>query len=302
MLHFLIALYSEAKPIIKELDLKKISGDDRLQVYADAEEKYRLLITGVGYVAALTAVSAYLASNKVNENDIMINIGTCCRQVPYGFLMGDVKYPLFLINKLTDGVSGRTFYPDVMHLEKLQLEERAIISSAKPVEKTDRAAAEQLYDMEAAFIYQAAITGSRTDQLFFVKIVTDDGVSIKEDAIRDFDRISQEAVEERISDIREIVDTLVQISGIRCENIRARIAASPIYEQLAGDILASETMRNQLLQLMVYSRLEKLDMEGIVQGMYDEEVLPCRKKAAGKAALQILSDRILGVSGKRKTD
>lgn len=82
---------------------------------------------------------------------------------------------ILLINKLTDGTTGRDFYPD-MNIT-LGIRESAVTSMAQVIYKSaGQNIPTGVYDMEAAFIYQAAKFYIGPGQMFFLKVVSDNGI------------------------------------------------------------------------------------------------------------------------------
>ena len=99
MIYIFMALYAEAKPLIKKLDLKKINSRFKFTQYESPE--ICLTITGVGSIAASTAVGAVCASRDIGETDILVNIGSCAGSA-------SSLHGIYLIHKITDEVTGRT--------------------------------------------------------------------------------------------------------------------------------------------------------------------------------------------------
>ena len=75
MIYVFMALYAEAKPLIEKLDLKKNNSRFKFIQYESPE--ICLTITGVGSIAASTAVGAVCASRDIDAADILVNIGSC---------------------------------------------------------------------------------------------------------------------------------------------------------------------------------------------------------------------------------
>ena len=74
MITIVTALYSEAKPFIEALGLKKRSEEQQYQHFvSDAVE---LVITGGGYVPCLRNVSRHFALFPASEDSVIINVGT----------------------------------------------------------------------------------------------------------------------------------------------------------------------------------------------------------------------------------
>ena len=57
-------------------------------------------------------------------------------------------------------------------------------------------------------------------------------------------------------------------------------------EILAGEMVLSETMKQQLAQICDYARIEGVDLEGIKRELTEKGVLPCNNKNDSKKALE----------------
>ncbi|MCR5625654.1 MAG: hypothetical protein K6G11_10560 [Lachnospiraceae bacterium] len=91
----------------------------------------RLITTGVGPVAAATAVGATCAFYRVTEQDVLVNYGCAGAENPSNKInIGDV----YLINKLVNSDSGFTFYPDIENVAPsggIRLAEATVHTSSK---------------------------------------------------------------------------------------------------------------------------------------------------------------------------
>ena len=253
MIYIFTALFCEAAPLIRAWNLKKTEKNLKWDVYVDEEKTRCLVITGVGPVASAAAVSAVFTKFEAAKGDVMINIGTCCviagKTPSERTKIGDI----LLINKLTDGTTGRDFYPDMNVTGGIK--ESAITSvtevisakggrvdfhgggcpegegasagegdkygagcpegegasagegdkygavcpesegtvagvgdkagsvcreSASAVTCKRNCIAAGVYDMEAAFIYQTAKFYMGPGQMYFLKVVSDNGVEFRE--------------------------------------------------------------------------------------------------------------------------
>ncbi|WDC84242.1 hypothetical protein PL321_18815 [Caloramator sp. mosi_1] len=76
---------------------------------------------------------------------------------------------VFLCNKIKDNETNFTFYPDI--LLKHPFKEAGIETFSRVVIKEE--VSEQLVDMEASALYQAASVFLKPHQIFFIKIVSD---------------------------------------------------------------------------------------------------------------------------------
>ena len=234
MIYIFTALFCEAAPLIRAWNLKKTEKNLKWDVYVDEEKTRCLVITGVGPIASAAAVSAVFTKFEAAKRDVMINIGTCCviagKTPSERTKIGDI----LLINKLTDGTTGRDFYPDMNVTGEIK--ESAITSvtevisaeggrvdfpgggcpegegasagegdkygavcpesegtvagegdkagsvcreSASEVTCKRNCIAAGVYDMEAAFIYQTAKFYMGPGQMYFLKVVSDNGVEYR---------------------------------------------------------------------------------------------------------------------------
>ena len=165
MIYIFTAMLCEAKPVIKEYSLIKVSEENIFDVYKN--EKITLLITGIGKLNAVSGVS-YLLKNQDKRYDIL-NLGICGTDIKKHSI-GD----LILINKISDEESKRSFYPDM--ILKSNTKEDSLMSCNKPVTKSylkDKNFRESCFDMEAYGICYAALKFISTDRIHILKVVSD---------------------------------------------------------------------------------------------------------------------------------
>jgi nucleoside phosphorylase len=93
-----------AKDIIEHYKMKKVMEVTKFQIFKGENEL--LVISGIKAVVAATYL---LTSFEYNGSDIFINVGICCA-VKERACMAEI----FLFNKLIDGFSNKTFYPDML--------------------------------------------------------------------------------------------------------------------------------------------------------------------------------------------
>ena len=168
MITFITALYAEAKPLLTEYNLKKQTSETQYQLFEG--ENIRLLITGAGMISAATAVARHFAKfPSVSGQDIAINLGVA------GFSSSETSTcrigDLFLISKITEQTTGRTFYPDFLYRHNFRLlplltVPTVCVSDSTFVEKT-------LIDMESSALYQALLPHFSPDRMFFFKVISD---------------------------------------------------------------------------------------------------------------------------------
>lgn len=200
MITIITALYSEAKPFLSALPLKKNTASPLLVLFEG--EGIRLLITGVGEFAACMAVTRYFTLFPPQKTDIAVNIGLagCLPASDTDALALPALGSCHLAIKLSETSTGRTFYPDLLYPNSFSKAELFTVPSvaaahlgqeifpatqANPIPacKPSSAILFQLVDMEAAGIYQAALPYLSTERIFFFKVVSDYGISPKEQPV-----------------------------------------------------------------------------------------------------------------------
>jgi len=156
MIYIITALTSEAKPLINHYALKRNSEVDFL-LYENSE--ILLSVTQVGYGRALHVTEKLLRYKTPSEGDILVNTGLCA--APKKYTIGD----LLLIDKLH-------FQDKALSLtckENLHIKRSSLTTlTHEQYENLDK-----VVDMEAFAIYESAKEFFTTNQLLFIKIVSD---------------------------------------------------------------------------------------------------------------------------------
>lgn len=215
MVFVFMALYPEARPVIKRLGLRKRTDRTRFQEFVSENSEVILAITGVGPVAAAAAVAAVLTEYDAGPGDQLLSVGTAAalhgeresvgRATTLRGEHGSVgtmessgvenlssvnlaeegdNSDIFLLNKLLDQNSDRTFYPDM--LIKTDLREASGITGSTVLSQRAAAfmavAAEDydLYDMESAAVYQAGNLFLGPHQMSFIRVVSDRGIETED--------------------------------------------------------------------------------------------------------------------------
>ena len=217
----------------------------------------------------------------------------------------------------------RDFYPDM--LLNTGLPEASLITGAKLYTKQESGYAADLYDMEAAAIYQAASMFLGPHQMNFLRIVTDDGLTQEEmetgmtmrtvtnaaSGTESKPAVGTEASAPRslaahVTDcVEQQVDTIVTV----VDKLRALMAAEAaghqvlteneqqLVDKLIADAHFSKVMADECVQLIRYAALSELDWQQPIAALYAEGLVPTCDKRAGKIILErhlrarILDDR-----------
>lgn len=289
MIYLFTALYAEADLFIKKYHLEKNLENTRFQEFYQEESGIRLTITGVGEIAAAAAVSSVCSTYKPQKGDILLNIGTCAR------LAGNEG--VFVCNKIIEQATGKTFYPDLLYRHDLW--EEAVVTGMMPcnweeyIKLVDSErlsvenSSENLYDMEAAAIYQAGSYFFAPHQMIFLKVVSDGGKAkeVTKEKVKRCMEINQEI----LFDFLEKIFVITQESQRKDKTFqREKIQM----ETLCADLHCSKVMEDALKQNIHYWELTGVDYASVIQDMYREGILPCRDKREGKLCFEELKKRL----------
>ena len=316
MIHIFTALYPEAKPLIQALSLKKRAAQTHYQQFLSEEGDLSLTITGVGPMQAAAVTASVLTDYDAGAQDQLLSLGTAAR-------LTTCPASMYHVNKITEAATMRDFYPDM--LLNTGLPEASLITGAKLYTKQESGYAADLYDMEAAAIYQAASMFLGPHQMNFLRIVTDDGLTQEEmetgmtmrtvtnaaSGTESKPAVGTEASAPRslaahVTDcVEQQVDTIVTV----VDKLRALMAAEAaghqvlteneqkLVDKLIADAHFSKVMADECVQLIRYAALSELDWQQPIAALYAEGLVPTRDKRAGKIILErhlrarILDDR-----------
>lgn len=256
MIYLVCALYEEAEPWIHHFGLKKQTAFHRVQVFAN--EQVTCIITGVGAMAAATAVTEVLTVRQLQgalgTGDILLNVGVCaCKHInaPCG--------TVYLCHSIQDGATGRVYYPDILY--KHPFREESLYSATKPLSTAEiQAQSCNLIDMEGAAVYQSGIRFLETHRMFFVKILSDHGV---QDGLQD-GMVTGKTVQNLVmQNLEKIVAWLEPWLTAAPEKSVFTTEQEADLQALCGFLKASVTMEQEIRQIMTWCRLNGND--GVAQ-------------------------------------
>lgn len=316
MIHIFTALYPEAKPLIQALSLKKRAAQTHYQQFLSEEGDLSLTITGVGPLQAAAVTASVLTDFDAGASDQLLSLGTAAA-------LTACPASMYHVNKITEAVTMRDFYPDM--LLNTGLPEASLITGAKLYTKQESGYAAELYDMEAAAVYQAASMFLGPHQMNFLRIVTDDGLTQEEmetgmtvrtvtnaaSGTESKPAVGTEASAHRslaahVTDcVEQQVDTIVVVVDKLCALTAAEAAGHQVLtenerqlvDKLIADAHFSKVMADECVQLIRYAALSQLDWQQPIAALYAEGLVPTRDKRAGKIILErhlrarILDDR-----------
>ncbi len=238
MITIFTAMYAESAMLIRHYGLKQNHEISAFPVFEKEDVKLRVMITGVGEIKAAAAVGAAGILFPFRNNDAIINFGIC--KGP-----SHAKGDLFLVNKIAEEMTGRTFYPDM--LLRSDIKESTLVTAAKAVaEKREDPA---LYDMEAAAVYQAASVYMGPHQMSFLKLVSDSGEAVEPKAI-------PVLIEAKETEICSYIDNMLCMLE---KEWQQEFVFESEYEEikhvLSASLHCSDYMEKELTSLLRYAQL-----------------------------------------------
>ena len=298
MIYVVTALYQEAHGLIRELELKKNTAYAPFEVFDNESAGIRLVVTGVGEIAAAAATAAVCARDGADAADFLVNIGCCaaggCEPADrdmdsgYGAAHAAQIGDLYVCHKITEQETGKTFYPDILYRHPWK--ERELVTGMQPMQRA--AAQGVLYDMEAAAVYQAGIRFFSPDRMLFLKVVSDFGVAGQErmtaETLAGLLEQHVKAVAAFLANLREAADEeeTLRSGGILQED-------EAVLEQLFAALHCSQTMRASARQYITYAALTGYDWKAELKEWYARGLLPCKDRREGKVRLEELKQVLL---------
>ena len=298
MIYVMMALYQEAHGLIRELELKKNTAYAPFEVFDNESAGIRLVVTGVGEIAAAAATAAVCARDGADAADFLVNIGCCaaggCEPADrdmdsgYGAAHAAQIGDLYVCHKITEQATGKTFYPDILYRHPWK--ERELVTGMQPLQRA--AAHGALYDMEAAAVYQAGIRFFSPDRMIFLKVVSDFGIAGQE-------RMTAEALtgllEQYVKEVAAFLTNLWEAADeeetLRNDGILQE--DETVLERLFAALHCSQTMRASARQYITYAALTGYDWKAELEEWYARGLLPCKDRREGKVRLEELKQVLL---------
>lgn len=285
MITFLTALYPEAKGLIDKLNLKKQPAESLYQLFES--EQVRLVITGAGMISAATVAARHFTKYPCeSEQDIVINLGIAgLAALPKGTAaIGN----LFLIPKITEQITGRTFYPDLLYRHSFRL--MPLTTVPAPCKTADAFWEETLIDMEASALYQALLPHFTTDRMFFFKVVSDLPGETETKAVAPDHLIAPH--------VEAIVSFAEQLHELRKATAFRKPSLTPPEQALSAAVLRqlpmTEAMSREYERLLLYAKLSGKPLEPLLQEFSDSlKELTIRGKKQAMPHLYRLREAIL---------
>ncbi len=157
------ALPCEAKPLVGHFKLKKDTTVQPFAVYLNRD--ICLTVTGLGKSAMAAGVAYSQALFASIEHPVLVNIGIAGHK-------RHVLGSLFLIDKITDVDSKKSYYPSLVFTPPCPTANIQTVSRPQP--DYDQ---QHLCDMEASAFYEVAVRFSTGELIHCLKVISDNELS-----------------------------------------------------------------------------------------------------------------------------
>lgn len=326
MVYIFAAHKGEVEHLIKKLSLGKRKTSFPFLQYEG--EEILLTITGQGQINASVSVAATLQEEKAKRGDLLLSLGSAAAILRRNRAAEDLLGRWFWIQKLEQQRTGRCFYPDLLY--KLDFPEAGLLTGDKILEidsmgrrdtvseghsdsKEDIVSKEfsgfeklLLYDMESAAVFQAANFYLAPEDFFFLRCVTDFGVSPGEetDSFSSSSLLWKEKMQSLLQKEEEKVLRLIRFLQEKSIERRKEEEEETVFQQqlqsLSESLHCSFVMEKQLERLLRYAFLQGISTEEVREYLEWNFGGKEGDKRAGKKALSslkqwILSERTLQV-------
>lgn len=159
MIHLIVALRSEAKPLIDHFNLKRNRKCTRLPVFE--KDELTLTISGIGKRAAAAATDASRSGQGTKGIEAWLNIGVA----------GHAEYAVgrgLLAHRVTDIQSRHNWYPQIIFKPPCSTDDVCTVDNPNTTYRDPG-----VYDMEASGFYASAIRYSTAELVHCYKVISD---------------------------------------------------------------------------------------------------------------------------------
>lgn len=163
LINFIVALPSEAQPLIKYFKLSPCTQAFGVKLYS--RDCFRLVVSGVGKTAAAAAVGYLAGAAQTDTHHIWLNVG----------IAGHPNLPkgsVGIAHRITDQATGATYYPSIAF--RAPCASYALVCHDAP---TATYAGAAMCDMESSGFFATASRFSSVEFIHSVKIVSDNSAS-----------------------------------------------------------------------------------------------------------------------------
>lgn len=229
MLNLVIALAEEARPFIRHFKLTRYHHVYPFQIYGN--DNIQLIVSGIGKMAAATA-TAYLAGlTSSSRTSAWLNVG-----IAGGNAAAVGK--LVLAHQIVDSYGEQCFYPAICF--DIDVPRTCVVSTDKAQVVYQE---KNVYDMEAAGFFAAAMRFGTAELIHCIKIISDNN----ENSIT---AISRKKVDEWIEGNLQQIAAFMGILVEMVEDIEAEKKGASDYEYLLDKYHFTQSQQSQLKLLL----------------------------------------------------
>ncbi|MFV9510061.1 hypothetical protein [Tepidibacillus sp. LV47] len=275
MIYIVTALYPEAKPLIEDFQLKKISQVSKMQIYEN--EEIVLAISSVGPLSAAIATTYLLTKYHANATDTILNIGIAGAVNPK-LKTGETIY----CHKIVHHDTHRSFYPDLL-VEHSFLEGVLETFSLPIDEAMNQEIVSDLVDMEGAGFFEAASTFLPPHQIHVLKIVSD---RLKPSLV------TPELVTQLVKNQRESISAFIKkLQGISFTDPEVLTKADlQLIKQIRENLHLTTTMSHQLIHMAKQYKIRTKESLDLLNSYRNIEV---KTKSEGKIYFDQIRKQLL---------
>lgn len=266
MIFITTALQSEARPLTRELGLKKYDTGNKFRIYHSND--FVLCVTGTGKIKSAVSTTFTLTQFKACYKDYFINAGVC-GAISHRSETGTI----FLATCIRDHDTGKSYYPDILigHPFRegiLETFSRPVSDIHEPAPLTD------IVDMEGAAVFEAAAAFIPAHHIFILKTVLDN-IDPTGFTGRNVEEVMKGAAPRLRRFAQSAGDILSSTSDTPYSEFLKRIETTPGFQCL------SATMKIDLKSLVRYALLSnnQLAAELINETAANFQNISCRKDA-----------------------
>lgn len=290
MITIITALYPEAKPFVESLHLKKNLKETHYQLFEG--DGIHLLITGTGMIPAAAVSARHFSLYPPQQTDLVLNCGIAGCSSETDAHIGD----LFLISKITEQTTGRTYYPDILYRNPFSL--RSLTTVAAPCTGNSDFSGDYgaLIDMEASALYQTLLPYISPERMFFFKVVSDFPFSGTSD--QKTSPVTANQAASLLSARTNAILSFARQVSLHLDSCFSEPSFTKEEQALTDRLYRllpmTESMRNETERLLRYAKLAFLPLSELLQSFFSllpQEPVHGKKQAA--PYLHLLKEHLL---------
>lgn len=193
------ALMCEARPLIDEFKLKKITTVVEFPIFISQDKSIFLIVSGIGKINSASAVSFLYALTGLKKQAYLCNIGIAGSSL---YKIGD----LIIANKVVDQASSRSLYPSLNLLPKKYKIDCLVTVDVASLNYFHFS----MIDMEAFGFYLCANRLVVKEQIQVIKIISDNPTT-NHQALNA--KLITQLIEDNLSEIKKLIELNLQISA-----------------------------------------------------------------------------------------